>query len=70
MNDLSDLKTVMAVAEDGSNPFTLGTLRKWIFKDYLGFREQCTVKIGTRLLYIDTAAFVEWLAANHAYRAS
>jgi len=67
--DLTDLRSVRDVAEDKSNPFTEATLRRWIFNNHRGFREECTIKVrGTRLLYLRVSRFSHWLEKNDENR--
>jgi len=43
--------------------FTIGGVRNWLFHDTDGFRSDCSIKIGAKVL-IDFDAVDEWLEAH------
>jgi len=43
--------------------FTIGGVRAWLFSDQDGFRSDCALKIGAKVL-IDFDAVDEWLEAH------
>jgi len=43
--------------------FTIGGVRAWLFSDQDGFRSQCAIKIGAKVL-IDFDAVDAWLAEH------
>jgi len=50
-------------AAEAYQGFTIGGVRSWLFHDTDGFRSECSIKIGAKIL-IDFDAVDEWLEAH------
>jgi len=59
---MKNLMTVKQLAE-AVQGFTVGGIRSWLFYDTDGFRTQCSVKIGAKVL-LDLDRVNEWLESH------
>jgi len=59
---MKNLMTVKQLAEAVPG-FTVGGVRNWLFYDTDGFRSQCSVKIGAKVL-LDMDKVNEWLEGH------
>jgi len=59
---MKNLLTTKQLAEAVSG-FTVGGIRSWLFYDTDGFRSQCSVKIGAKVL-LDLDRVNEWLESH------
>lgn len=60
--DFNRYQTVKQFAANG--PWSVSTVRWWIFKNVDGFNDRCVVRVGGRV-YIDTIEAEKWLREKY-----